>query len=90
MGQKKGGSSLTEVSYIKSSAILCDKPPTCNMLIAQGTLSMLVMVEMADQTALWCARGQRMMATRVRMFMYFTAKEKKCQNTSFPGHHAPI
>jgi len=58
------------------------------MLIAQGTLSMLVMVEMADQTALWCARGQRMMATRVRMFMYFTAKEKKCQNTSFPGHHA--
>ena len=55
------------------------------MLIAQGTFSMLVMVEMADQTALWCVRGQRMMATRVRTFMYFTANEKKCQ---FTGHHA--
>ena len=52
------------------------------MLIAQGTFSMLVMVEIADQTALWCAREQRMMATRVRTFMYFTAKEKK-KNTSF-------
>lgn len=52
-------------------------PPTCSMLIAQGTFSMLVMVEIADQTALWCARGQRMMATRVRTFMYFTVKEKK-------------
>lgn len=46
------------------------------MLMAQGTFSMLVMVEMADQTALWCARGQRMMATLVRTFMYFTAKNK--------------
>jgi len=41
------------------------------MLMAQGIFSMLVMVEIADQTALWCARGQRMMATLVRMFMYF-------------------
>jgi len=46
------------------------------MLMAQGIFSMLVMVEMADQTALWCARGQRMMATLVRTFMYFTAKNK--------------
>jgi len=46
------------------------------MLMAQGIFSMLVMVEIADQTALWCARGQRMMATLVRMFMYFTAKNK--------------
>ena len=40
---------------------------------------MLVMVEMADQTALWWARGQRMMATLVRMFIYFTAKERNPQ-----------
>ena len=65
-------------------------PPTCRMLIAQGTFSMLVMVEMADQTALWCARGQRMMATRVRMFMYFTAKEKRMTKGTLVQFYASL
>ena len=78
----KGGQAQETTNY-RDGSLVCDQahlfiiPPTCSMLIAQGTFSMLVMVEMADQTALWCARGQRMMATRVRTFIYFTAKEKK-------------